>query len=257
MTEAARAWIEPMKDVHTRFKGHQGTLATFGDSITVSLAFWAPLHNAPKNLSPEAAAAHRLVEGYIQPECWDKWRGPEFGNQATATIAWAEQHVPQWLAKHNPETALIMFGTNDLVSVSLDAYRKKTRRVVEMCLNNGTVVILSNSPPRSGMLDRAQHFADIVHQVATETKVQLCDFFGACLKRRPDDWDGSADNFKNYKGYEVPTLISRDGIHPSNPKKYQGDYSEQALMSSGYGLRNHVSLLAYAEVVRTVLPALG
>ena len=38
-------WVAPMKDVHAKFKGTPGTLATFGDSITVTMAFWAPLQD--------------------------------------------------------------------------------------------------------------------------------------------------------------------------------------------------------------------
>jgi hypothetical protein len=250
--DTAAYWVEPMKQVHAKFKGEKGTLATFGDSITVSLAFWAPLRNG-KNMSPAAEAAFKLVNGRMKPECWDKWRGPAFGNDGGMTIVWAEKNVQQWLHKHNPETALIMFGTNDLTSVPLDSYERKLRRVVEMCLDNGTVAIVSTIPPRHGMLDRSRQLADIARHIAKETKTPLCDYFGECLKRRADDWDGAAEKFKEFKGYDVPTLIARDGVHPSYPKKYQGDFSEEGLSSSGYNLRSHVSLIAYAEVVRTVL----
>jgi hypothetical protein len=55
----------------------------------------------------------------------------------------------------------------------------------------------------------------------------LLDYFGAILKRRPDDWDGSLAKFKEPPGdeYQVPTLIARDGVHPSNPSEFK-DYSE-------------------------------
>ena len=49
----------------------------------------------------------------------------------------------------NPETVLLMFGTNDLNSVPLEEYEQKTREVIKKCLENGTVVILSTIPPRS------------------------------------------------------------------------------------------------------------
>jgi hypothetical protein len=246
-------WVERMKQVHAQFKGRKGTFATFGDSITVSMAFWAPLRNNRKNMSPEGEAAFKLVNRYMKPECWDKWRGPAFGNEGGMTIVWAEKNVQQWLHKHNPETALIMFGTNDLTSVPVDAYGHKLRRVVDACLGNGTVVILSTIPPRSGMLKRSKELADIARRVATDTKVPLCDYFAECLKRRPDDWDGVADTFKEYQGYDVPTLIARDGVHPSYPKKYHGDYSEEGLKSNGYNLRSYVSMMAYAEVIRKIL----
>lgn len=51
----------------------------------------------------------------------------------------------------------------------------------------------------------------------------------------------------------MPTLISRDGVHPSNPRKYAGDFSEEALRCSGYGLRSYLVLLRYAEVTQAVV----
>ncbi|HUU92407.1 MAG TPA: hypothetical protein VM238_14510 [Phycisphaerae bacterium] len=52
---------------------------------------------------------------------------------------------------------------------------------------------------------------------------------------------------------KVPTLVARDGVHPSNPKQWQGDYSEEGLKHNGLVLRNHVVLHAYADVIRKVL----
>ena len=43
------------------------------------------------------------------------------------------------------------------------------------------------------------------------------------------------------------------GVHPSNPKKWQGDYSEEGLKHNGFVLRNYVVLHAYADLVRKVL----
>jgi arylsulfatase A-like enzyme/lysophospholipase L1-like esterase len=249
----APSWVGPMQKVHARFTGRPGTFALFGDSITVSLAFWAPLQNNPKGLGPEGEAALKLVKGYLRPECWRDWRGPDYGNNSSMTIRWADENVGKWLKKLNPETALIMFGTNDLTEVPLDEYEKKTRAVVQKCLDNGTVVILSTIPPRSGMLEKSKQYAEAARRVARDMKVPLCDFFAECLKRRPDDWDGAAAKFKEYKDYDVPTLIARDGVHPSNPGKYAGDFSAEALKNHGFALRNYVSLLAYADVIRHVL----
>jgi len=58
------------------------------------------------------------------------------------------------------------------------------------------------------------------------------------------------DKFSQYKDYDVPTLLARDGIHPSNPKKYQDDYSQEALRCNGYSLRNYLVLTKYAEVLQ-------
>src|SRR6516165_730153 len=73
-------WVAPMKEVHARFTGTPGTLALFGDSITVSMAFWAPLRGEPKGMSKEMATAQKLVKGYTRPEGWDMGRGAKYGN---------------------------------------------------------------------------------------------------------------------------------------------------------------------------------
>lgn len=245
-------WVAPMKKVHAKFKGTSGTLALFGDSITVSMAFWAGLPHARKNMDKDTEADFKLVKGYMKDDCWRKWRGPAYGSQGSMTIRWAHDNVAAWLKKLNPETAVIMFGTNDLGSVPIAEYEKKLRLVVQKCLDNGTVVILTTIPPRSGMLDKAKKYAEVIRKVAKELKVPVCDYQAECLKRRPDDWDGADKKFKGIATYEVPTVIAGDGVHPSNPKKYSGDYSERGLKSNGFVLRNYVTLRSYAEVIRRV-----
>jgi lysophospholipase L1-like esterase len=250
----AKYWVEPMKKVHAKFSGTKGTFAQFGDSITVTLAYWASLQGAPKNMNAEATKAHELVKAYMKPECWRDWKGPEFGSQGSMTIRWAHENVDKWLKKNNPEVALIMFGTNDLTQVDAAEYEKKTREVVDKCLKNGTIVILSTIPPRSGQVEKAKKFAEIVRQVAKDLKVPLVDYQAEILKRRPDDWDGSLAKFKEAAKdvYQVPTLIAGDGVHPSNPSKFS-DCSEESLKSNGYLLRSYLTLLGYADVVREVL----
>jgi lysophospholipase L1-like esterase len=249
-------WVGAMKKVRADFTGKPGTFATFGDSITVSMAFWSPLGFGPKNMPPEMAGAHALVKEYMRTECWNKWKGPKFGNTGSMTIRWADDNVAKWLQDHNPEVAVIMFGTNDLGALQLKEFEQKTAAVVERCLKNGTVVLLTTLPPRHGLGDKAKQFADAVRRVAKDKKVPLIDYQAAILQRRPDDWDGALPKFKDVKGseYEVPTLIARDGVHPSNPSAYK-DYSEESLSRNGFALRNYLTVLAYAEVIRKVLPS--
>jgi lysophospholipase L1-like esterase len=236
--------------------GDKGTFACFGDSITVTMAFWSPLDGQPKNMPDDMAKAHSLVKDYMKPDCWRKWKGPNYGNQGSMTIRWAHENVDTWLKKHNPEVALIMFGTNDLGQLKIDEYDKKTREVVDKCLANGTVVILSTIPPFSGRFEKSKEFADVVRKIAKDKQVPLSDYFAEIVKRRPDDWDGRLPKFKEFAKnvYEVPTLVSGDGVHPSNPSKFR-DYSEESLRSNGYGLRNYLTVIAYADVIREVLRA--
>src|SRR5260221_1387440 len=58
------AWVPALREVHARFKGKKGTFAQFGDSITFSMAFWAPLPDARRNAAPEVEKAFEAVNGY-------------------------------------------------------------------------------------------------------------------------------------------------------------------------------------------------
>jgi hypothetical protein len=253
--EPAAYWSGPMRQVHARFRGQRGTFAQFGDSITVTQAFWSPLQNEARNAPPAIHQALARVRAYQRPECWRNWKGPEYGSEGGKTIRWAHDHVDEWLRKLNPEVALIMFGSNDLHSLELDEYRTKLRAVVRRCLENGTVVILSTIPPRHGFERKAETFAAAVREVARELAVPLTDYHAEILRRRPTDWDGALPQFSRYQDYDVPTLLARDGVHPSYPKRYQNDYSEEALSRCGYCLRSYLTLLSYDEVVRALTAA--
>src|SRR5205085_2078548 len=75
---ATAGWVEHAGNVHTRFTGANGTFAQFGDSISFTMAFWAPLASEPKNMTPETSRALRVVKRRIRPECWSKWKGPAY-----------------------------------------------------------------------------------------------------------------------------------------------------------------------------------
>ena len=258
-TDTPAKWVEPMRRVHQKFTGRPGTLALFGDSITTTLAFWSGLRYEHRNLDAEAEAALDRVNRHMLKECWSDWRGPRFGNDGGKTAAWARENVGAWLRSMNPEVAVILFGTNDLNGTTPDDYDRTMREVVRKCLRNGPVVILTTVPPRSGKLEESRRFAEIVRRIGQEMNVPVIDYFEEILRRRPDDWDGSAKHFsealKAAGGdvYQAPTLISGDGVHPSYPRKDTGDYSKDALARSGYGLRNYLTLLEYGRVITEVL----
>lgn len=250
------AWVKPMKDVHAKFTGKPGTLALFGDSITVSKAFWTPLAYAPKDLPKDIADPLAVVKKHMIEDCWSKWRGAEYGSDGGQTAKWAEDNIDAWLKKLNPECAVIMFGTNDIARSDVKNFDKQMRAVIEKCLKNGTVVILTTIPPRAGAEDKAKAFAEAARTIATDFKLPLIDYHAEILKRRPDDWNGTLPKFKEFAKdvYQVPTLVSTDGVHPSNPSKL-ANYSEEALKSNGFQLRSVLTLRAYADVVKLVLTA--
>ena len=251
-TPAEPRWARNVRAIHGSFTGSPGTLALFGDSITESRAFWAPLAEERKPAPPDLEGAYARVKARLRPECWSEWRGEAYGNASMTTVAWARHNVDRWLKTLNPEVALIMFGTNDLADRNQREYRKSFTEVVEACIRRGTVPILSTLPPRSSLAEEAATFSGVVRAVAAELDVPLIDYHAAILTRRPNDWDGTIAAAPGGDPYEVLTLISGDGVHPSNPARYFKDYSDEALRISGFGLRTAQALLAYDEVVAVI-----
>ena len=243
------AWAKTARQTHEKFIGTPGTLALFGDSITVSQAFWSPLAGELKNAPPELERALAGMKRHLKHECWRDWRGPEFGNDGGRTAAWGAGNIDQWLQKLKPEVAVFLFGTNDLPGASAEEYQKSMRTIAEQCVAKGTVPIVTTIPPRHGLAAKAREYAEAARELASEMKLPLVDYHAEILKRRPEDWDGASDKFKDYSDYEVPTLLARDGVHPSFPRKFQNDYSEEGLRSSGYTLRNYLTALKYSEVL--------
>ncbi|MEZ0266314.1 MAG: SGNH/GDSL hydrolase family protein [Phycisphaerae bacterium] len=252
--EPDTTWVDPIKAVHAKFTGKKGTFAQFGDSITVTLAYWANLEwEKPKGLDDAGTKAIATVKAHMSADCWRKWKGPEYGSEGGQTITWAADKVDGWLKKLNPEAALIMFGTNDVGRVKLDTYEAKYREVVTKCLANGTVVILSTIPPKHGQLDKSKEYSAVVRKLAGEFKLPLIDYESEILTRRPDDWDGAVVHKGVKNVYDVDTPISADGVHPSAPKKHAGDYSAEGLKHSGYALRTYLTAMSYATVIDRVL----
>jgi hypothetical protein len=250
----APPWVESMKHVHARFTGTRGTLAHFGDSIAVSQAFWSRLRYEHVSMPPDMAPLVGRVKSYLRPECWDQWKGADHGNDGAGTVDWALANADRWLARLNPEAVLIQFGAYDMRKTDAAHFEQGLRLLVERCLANGSVVILMTPPPQHGRLEQSKEFAEAVRRVAAEARVPLVDYQAAILERRPTDWDGAAPEFRHQPGdgFQVPTLISSDGFHPSNPAKY-GDYTEEGLRNNGYLLRTYLTLEIYADVLDRVL----
>jgi hypothetical protein len=250
--QAEPKWARNARAIHRSFTGSPGTLALFGDSITESRAFWAPLAEERKPAPPVIEDAFARVKARLRPECWSEWRGEAYGNLSMTTVDWARRNVERWLETLKPEVALIMFGSNDLPDRDQRGYRKSLTEVAEACIRRGTVPMLSTLPPRTGFVAEAAAFSGLVRAVAAQLDVPLIDYHAEILTRRPNDWDGSTAAAPGGDVYEVLTLISGDGVHPSNPVKYFNDYSDEALRISGFGLRTAQALLAYDEVISII-----
>ncbi len=224
-----------------------------GDSITYSMAYFAPLQYAhDARMSPEARRALKVLTGHMQPECF-RWKGTDRGNFSGETASWGLENVDEWLSQLKPEVALVMFGSNDIRRGSIEEHEKNLRMLIRRCLDQGLVVLLSTIPPMHGFEDQVRQAVEAQRRIAAEMQVPLIDFYAHIMHRRPSDWDGSLARFADFSQWEVPTIISQDGVHPSNPQAWRNDYTEEGLCRNGNVLRSYLTLMAYAEIVDVVV----
>ncbi|HUT01817.1 MAG TPA: hypothetical protein VM031_05145, partial [Phycisphaerae bacterium] len=252
-------WVGPMRAVHAKFKGKAGTLAQYGDSITVTMAFlagysWSGKITA-KNMSPEVRRDADAVEKYADLKLWREWKGGEWGNTGMMMSDWLFGNIDGWQRKMGPEAAVIMFGTNDIGRLWPPEYTENMAASLRRMMADGTVPILTSIPPAHKDGHREYWLAAL--SIAHGLKVPLIDYYAEVLRRRPDDWNGRLDKFAEFRKnvYEAPTLVSADGTHPSNPKPWRDDFGEEALNHNGFVLRNYMTVRTYAEVIRKVFQA--
>lgn len=246
-------WVAAMRRVHAASEGEPGVLVHLGDSITDSMAYFAPLQYADDAKMPLAVAeAYRTVDGYMNTECY-RWKGPERGNQGGQTAAWARPRLDRWVETLHPEVAVVMFGTNDIRRVSVEAHARHLRDLVQTSLERGVVVILCTIPPMQGWQEKVQQTVEAQRKIARDLNVPLIDLYAHVINRRPHDWNGKLPRFESHTQWEVPTIISSDGVHLSNPQRWRSDYTEQGLCRNGNGLRSYLTLMAYSEVIDVII----
>jgi len=234
-------WPKPMREVAAGFQGTRGYVAQLGDSITYSMAFWAPVGWAdptpfiPDDGLPKAPKGQRwrdLIQGV-------RAKGPDHGNYSGWRVGNVLKVLDQVLASDKPQVAIIMLGTNDISGNKVpDGYGPGLEQIVEKCLAAHCVPILNTIPPRRGHTEAVEKANAIVKQIAQRHKVPLVDYCAAILRLQPGDaWDG--------------TLISKDGVHPTAGKTQ--DYSEANLKISGYALRTWLNFLMVRDLHFRVL----
>ena len=232
---AEEYWVKPMTAIHKTFKGKKGTIACFGDSITNAKEFWATIPAGTENCKD--INIKELIS-YIDKNTWNL-KGTKYGNCGGWKITDGLDGIDTWLKEQNPETAIILFGTND-TDLGPDPVKTKFEEnlqiFVKKCLDNGTVVILTTPPPQESD-NRPKRYGDSAKKIAEQKGIPLVDYWNEIMQRRPGrTWS--------------KTLISADGCHPT----WKGnDWSAEGLKNSGYGLRNYITLKKYEEIYNKIL----
>ena len=281
-------WVAPMQAVYANFTGPHGRISRFGDSITVSKAFWSPLQWGYTNTAaqPGSQAALDWIQNHdantawnIDPVIWtwqDSYQihGAEGGMTAawplTSASGWAgalpgERKVDYWLRVDRPEMAIVMYGSNDMPGTAVATYKANMAAIAQACINAGTIPILTTAPPKHGVaIATSNAFAQAIRDIANNVggvltpstvRLPVIDYYQDILTRNPDPtWDGANTTvWPGYSGYEVPTSISCDGVHPSNWTPGKSNFSNDGLRTNGFNDRNILSLMKSYEVYQQVI----
>ena len=250
-----QAWIEEMKTVHANFKGTKGSFAIFGDSISDTKAYMAALAwGMPTFENDEQKKHFETLKNYTDMKKFHSNKGPKFGNLSRMRVSWALKGMDNWIKQLKPEACIFMFGTNDVKGSSIEDFDRDLRACMDKLKASGCVCILSTIPPFHNQDERVKAINDKIRAVAKEYKLLLQDFHKEIMDRRPDDWSGKLEKFGKGGNYDVETLIARDGVHPSNPKKYGSkNFTEESMKHSGFSLRNYLAVRDFSKVITEVL----
>lgn len=231
----APAWVEPMRKLTAQFKGDPMYIARFGDSITVSRAFWSPMGwSDPDAFIPDDGMPKRVGD--------KPWKQVIRGvnDEDGCGSGWNADHVlkviDKVLATRKPQIAIIMIGTNDIsgsASAAPRGYADKVEKIITKCLDAKCMPILNTIPPRKGYDKAVAEVNALLKSLAKKHTIPLVDYHDAIVSRQPD-------------GKWLGTLIDADGVHPTAGKT--NDYSPENLKVSGYALRTWMNFLMVREV---------
>lgn len=225
-------WVEPMKAVHAKGTSQKGSVSQIGDSITYTKAFLAGLAWNP----PQGGEWKPLLDR-VDRKLLNERKGPEHCNFSGWTAADGLAKVKNVLAAEKPESAVILYGTNDAgKGVKAADYEKNMTAIIDACLEVGCIPLLSTIPPILNKEARAKEMNDVVQKLAADRKVPLVDFHAEILARQPGTaWNG--------------TLLGNNDVHPSATGGKLLDFSEANLKVCGYALRNYVTCKALKEII--------
>lgn len=182
-----------------------------GDSITSSDVFLKPFSEGNYNLR-DYAYLQAVIDYYLEETARD---GDSFANTSLAAKGgWSVWHEfdadsadPAYCLPDEtplvceyrvvqPAVALILLGTNDVLTMSTVKYEEYMRRVIEVSIDMGVIPVVSTLPDYYSEEAKVRAMNEIIVRLTGEYQVPLWDYWASL------------------QGYPKRGL-SIDGIHPS------------------------------------------
>jgi hypothetical protein len=209
-----------------------------GDSITISRAFLTPIAYGVYQLDDDHIYLQSVIDFFNRDEnhpttsfldssraAGTGWTSRKLLEQETSPqCARGDNRLQCEYRLTKPASALIMIGTNDVVSVDVNSYMENMRQIVEISLDMGVIPVLSTIPPMRDYEEKVEEFNLAIITVAEEYDVPIWNYWLAL-----QDLPGEG--------------LSLDGIHPSSPLDNAGTtlFTEENL-EYGYTVRNLMAL---------------
>lgn len=251
ITDTSRTIFQRGRDLGNR----PNVFSKIGDSITASHYFLYPFGWGTYNLRDHddlapvidyfSQATARTSNSFANDSLAAKvgWSSRDLLSPRQATAAECKRNENPLVCEYRvvkPAVALIMIGTNDFGTVSVDEARSNLSKIVETSINMGVVPVLSTIPLQRNPATPIDAYNAIIAEVAHTYDIPLWDFGGA-LNTLPNHG------------------ISSDGIHPSYPLsgnfKDSADFSPEN-MYYGFTVRNYMALEILNDLWREVITTL-
>lgn len=274
-------WRETVREISKHYKGEQGVVCHFGDSITYSNPYsgwarygkgktaedkdttkWMRVNQGDRsggNLNPKDF--QKILSKWNHDGWWLAYTDRPGGGSYTAqsgirTNQYLEGSynlppVEDMLDNYKPQMVILMLGTNDASAgrkpeeVGRD-YEEIVKRILwddgrPQQAYRGTIPVLSTIPPHVKKDDLARAYNAVFVAVARKYKLPLIDLYGEVVARRPD---GTWNGTLLNNGDVHPTSRSGNFDNSSDPYADNGE----ALKWSGYLLRSWLSVQKVTEV---------
>jgi hypothetical protein len=157
------------------------------------------------------------------------WNDPKWCKSSESPLA-CEYRVSK------PSIAIIMFGTNDLKSITPEQFDFYLRTVVVQTYNAGIVPILSTFPMQPGADAPSLLYNQITAKIATDYDLPLINLWLA-LEPLP------------YKGVDP-----ENSTHMTKPSGGHSGSLAEADLQAGYNVRNLVTLQTMEAILQAVAP---
>jgi hypothetical protein len=156
-----------------------------------------------------------------------------------ADPAWCKSNESSLACEYRvskPSIAVIMFGTNDLTSITAEQFEFYLRRVVVETHNAGIIPVLSTFPVQPSFIDNSLLYNKITAKVATEYNIPMINLWLALKPLK----HGGVDP-------EYPT-------HMTKPTSGRSASFEETDLESGYNVRNLATLQTLEAILKVIEP---